>query len=131
MAFKAWHDQKLKNICEVMKSRVMQKDEVLFEDRTRAEMLYFLISGSLRIEKEVEISKENFWPVHSHEWQSTKVNQKVLFKIREVKPYQLIGEKQMMGSLAYPVRVVASTPGTTVLMLHRRDFHKSFSSKDG
>ena len=81
MAFKAWHDQKLKNICEVMKSRVMQKDEVLFEDRTRAEMLYFLIKGSLRIEKEVVISKENFWPVDAHDWRYTKVNQKVLFKI--------------------------------------------------
>ena len=81
MAFKALPDQKLKNICEVMKSRVMQKDEVLFEDRTRAEMLYFLIKGSLRIEKEVVISKENFWPCSDHDWQYTKVNQKVLFKI--------------------------------------------------
>ena len=68
VAFKAWHDQKLRNICEVMKSRVMQKDEVLFEDGTRAEMMYFLISGSLRIEKEVDISKENFWPVEHHDW---------------------------------------------------------------
>jgi CRP-like cAMP-binding protein len=51
-----------------MKSRIMDKGEVLFEDNTRAEMLFFLIKGSLKIEKEVEISNEIFWPVKTQEW---------------------------------------------------------------
>ena len=36
----------------------------------------------------------------------------------------------MVSNLAYPARVVASTSGTTVLMLRRRDFQVSFTSKD-
>ena len=63
--FKTWNDQKIKNVCEMMKTRKMQKGEVLFEDQTRAELLYFLTAGSLIIEKEVVIRNENFWPVSS------------------------------------------------------------------
>ena len=50
----------------------MQEGEVLFEDSTKAEMLFFLVSGALKIEKEVEISKEIFWPVKNVKWQSTQ-----------------------------------------------------------
>jgi CRP-like cAMP-binding protein len=63
VAFRGWNEQKLKIMCEMIKERVMDKGEVLFEDNTKAEMLFFLISGSLKIEKEVDISNEIFWPV--------------------------------------------------------------------
>ena len=46
---------------------------MLFEDGTRAEMLYFLTAGSLRIEKEVNITNVNFWPVDKFKWEETKV----------------------------------------------------------
>lgn len=48
-----------------MKSRVLQTNEVLFEDSTQADALYFLIRGSLRIEKEVEITNQSFWPINT------------------------------------------------------------------
>ena len=60
VAFESWNDQKLWIVCELMKTRVMNKGEVLFEDSTRADMLYFLIQGQLRIEKEVELVDESF-----------------------------------------------------------------------
>jgi len=41
-AFSSFNDQKIKIVCEVIKSRMMNKGEVLFEDCTRAEMLFFL-----------------------------------------------------------------------------------------
>lgn len=44
-------------------------------------MLYFIVGGSIRIEKEVNITNQNFWPVDHHLWQLTKEKQKVLFKI--------------------------------------------------
>lgn len=56
----------------MIKTREMQEGEVLFEDSTKAEMLFFLVSGALKIEKEVEISKEVFWPVKNVKWQSTQ-----------------------------------------------------------
>ena len=40
----------------------MSEDEVLFEDQTKSEYLYFLLSGSLRVEKQVTVITENFWP---------------------------------------------------------------------
>ena len=75
----------------------MQKDEVLFEDHTLADTLYFLVDGKLRIEKEVDVCNQNFWPTKESEWLSTKVTQKVLFKIADVKPYRFIGEAQLMS----------------------------------
>ena len=46
-----WNDKKLKYFCECLKDRIMNEDEVLFEDQTKAEYLYFLLSGGLRVEK--------------------------------------------------------------------------------
>lgn len=71
----------------------MQKNEVLFEDSTRAEMLYFLVKGELRIEKEVDIKKEMFYPIEKQKWLANQTNQKVLFTIKEIKPFQLVGEQ--------------------------------------
>ena len=68
VVFKTWNDQKLKNACQVMKSRKMKKGEVLFEDQTKAEYLYFLIAGSLVVEKQVVITNENFWPIAKQTW---------------------------------------------------------------
>jgi hypothetical protein len=62
-AFNQWNDQKLWIVCELLKTRIMHKDEVLFEDATRADMLYFLVKGKLRIEKNVGIIDESFHPV--------------------------------------------------------------------
>lgn len=128
--FSTWNEQKLKNVCELMKSRILEKDEVLFEDQTKAELLHFLVAGSLRIEKEVVTKQENFWPAGGHSWQATEVEQKVLFKVAEIKGHAQVGEKEMMYSKPYPVRVVAASSGTKVLMIHRREILKSFTTKD-
>ena len=65
-----WNDKKLKFFCECCKDRLMMKDEVLFEDQSKAEYLYFLLSGTLRVEKEVVEVTENFWPVKVHSWKT-------------------------------------------------------------
>lgn len=93
MVFKTWDAKKLKIVAEAAKTRIMQKDEVLFEDQTLADTLYFLVSGMLRIEKEVDVTNQNFWPTDDCEWLSTKVTQRVLFKIADIKPFQLVGER--------------------------------------
>lgn len=71
--FKTWDQKKLKIVSEVAKSRIMKKDEVLFEDQTMADTLYFLVDGKLRVEKEVDVCNQNFWPTKDCEWLSTKV----------------------------------------------------------
>ena len=49
----------------------------------KAEHFYILIDGKLRIEKEVEIQKMNFWPIQSKGpvWEATSITKRVLFKI--------------------------------------------------
>ena len=113
-----------------MKSRRMKKGEVLFEDQTKAEFLYFLIAGSLRIEKEVVITSENFWPIDFKQWEETVVEQIVQFKVSEIEKFELIGANELMRNRNYPVRLVAACDGTTVLMIHRRELNIMFSQKD-
>ena len=57
------------------------------------------------------------------------MNQKVLFKISDLKPPALVGEKQMAFMEPYPVRVVASKPNTLIFIMNRRNFMNIFSSK--
>lgn len=52
---KDWTDKRLQALSQVMKGRLMRENEVLFEDQTKAEYIYFLIRGTLRIEKDVII----------------------------------------------------------------------------
>ena len=51
------------------------------------------MTGSLRIEKEVDIERENFWPLDSKHWQSNKIVNRVIYKIEEIKKPCFFGEK--------------------------------------
>jgi hypothetical protein len=48
--------------------------------------------------------------------------------VREISPFQLIGDQEMLMNKTYPVRVVASKKETVVLTLGKRDFEKQFTS---
>jgi CRP-like cAMP-binding protein len=45
-----------------LKERILYKDEVLFRDGTKADYIYFLLKGKLRVEKEVDVEAVNYWP---------------------------------------------------------------------
>lgn len=61
--FNTWEEENLKFFTYIVKQRILSEGETLFEDGTRGENLFFLVSGSLRIEKEVNTEKVNYWPV--------------------------------------------------------------------
>jgi hypothetical protein len=46
---------------------VLNKDECLFRDDTSADYMYLLVKGRLRVEKEVDVSAANHWPLKEPE----------------------------------------------------------------
>lgn len=64
------------------------------------------------------------------QWQTTSVEKRVTFKIAEIQRNQLVGEKEALGGLLYPVRVVACANETLVLMLHRNHVNEMFTVKE-
>lgn len=61
--FKTWEDETLKNFANKLRSKIMNKEEVLFDDGIKAEYVYFITRGALRMEKEVRTKNVKFWPV--------------------------------------------------------------------
>lgn len=96
--FMNWDPEKLKRLTMLIKERVLKKDEYLFRDGANATNSFFiLIDGAIRLEKQVEIKRENFWPVTAKGWESTAVQKQVMFKIEEVNGVQLLGEREFLG----------------------------------
>ncbi|CDW77864.1 UNKNOWN [Stylonychia lemnae] len=124
--FQNWDQEKLKRVASMFKERYLKKDEVLFHDGMRGNnCFYILVSGTIRLEKEVYIEKENFWPVTATGWESTAIRKKVLFKIREVSGVQILGEREFIKGDAYPVSALADSPGgAKVLIIQQRDYCK-------
>lgn len=91
-----------------MKERVLAKDEVVFCDGTQADYIYLLVKGRLRVEKEVEVSSVNHWPedvqvdnqlLKKTQWTERKIQNHVLYKVNEIEPFSLIGEKECIKNL--------------------------------
>ncbi len=86
-----------------MKERVLAKNEVVFCDGTPADYVYLLIKGRLRVEKEVEVSSVNHWPEKNASWTERKIKNLVRYKVSEIEPFTLIGEKECIKNLRWPV----------------------------
>jgi hypothetical protein len=46
--------------------------------------MYFLLEGTLRIEKEVFVTQKNYWPSQEGQWCERMLKSKVLYKIRDI-----------------------------------------------
>lgn len=79
--FKNWDIEKLKKFCSTSRERVLKKDEILFKDGMKGDNLYILLQGSLRLQKEVLVHKDNYWPTTHKTWESTSVENRVLYTI--------------------------------------------------
>lgn len=101
------------------------KDEVLFRDSTTAEYIYFLLRGKLRVEKMVDVSAVNYWPEQKSNWCERTIMNRVLYKVSEIEPDSVIGEKECIGSLKWPVQVVAATSHTHLYMIHKKEALRS------
>jgi CRP-like cAMP-binding protein len=60
--FKEWESSQLRSLVTEAKDRVLSDGEFLFKDGTTAHFMYFLLEGTLRIEKEVYVTQKNYWP---------------------------------------------------------------------
>ena len=53
-----------------------------------------LLSGTLRVEKQVTDESLNYWPTDNNSmWLEKKVTSNVLFKIMDLKPFKMFGER--------------------------------------
>ena len=68
----------------MVRERVLRKDEYLFHDEMKVNQLFILCAGSLRLEKEVDVLRENFWPGIKQGWESNAVVKRVVYKIRDL-----------------------------------------------
>ena len=52
-----------------------------------------VVSGKLRVERKVKVESNNYWPDTDQCWVEKKVASNVLFKISEILPMQMFGER--------------------------------------
>jgi len=81
------------SFCHELKERILVKDEVLFKDQCSADYIYFLTEGKLKVEKEVIVEATNYWPQKDNLWCERKVKNKVMYKVFEILPNTVVGQK--------------------------------------
>lgn len=73
-----------------------------------ADYLFLLIKGELRMEKDVIMKSENFWPISKKNWEATEVEKRVSFNIKTITGNQVLAENEVLTNKLYPVRIVAN-----------------------
>lgn len=88
--------------------------------------MYILVSGKLRVERKVNVESINYWPDDCNKtWIEKKVSKNVLFKIMDITPLEMFGERECIYEFANPVQIVAAAPNTRLVLIHRKDLMKS------
>ena len=91
--FREWEDQRLRNLINCAKDRLLCNDECLIREQQAQSDVYMLVSGKLRVERKVKVESNNYWPDTDQCWVEKKVASNVLFKISEILPMQMFGER--------------------------------------
>lgn len=87
-----------------VKERILNKDEYLIREKQGQPYIYLLLEGQLRVERRVTDETMNYWPKDkSSNWVEKKVTSNVLFKIMDLLPYKMFGERQCIYEHANPV----------------------------
>ena len=86
------------------KERVLNNDECLIREKQAQPYIYLLVSGKLRVERLVKVESRNYWPEHVNcSWIEKKVTSDVLFKISDIVPFKMFGERECIYEYANPV----------------------------
>jgi CRP-like cAMP-binding protein len=112
------------------KERLMHKGEYLVREFMHVNYIYFLLAGSLKIEKEVVVTSTNKWPGEGSQTHIHEVKDRVLFHIRDVTAPTILFENECMLNRGIPIQVVAAQNETRVLMLPRAAFKRCMAEKE-
>ena len=126
--FCLWEDSRLKNLLIGAKERILRINECLVREEQAQPYIYLLISGKLRYEKKVSVESVNYWPEDMNtNWIEKKVTSNVLFKIADILPMKMFGERESIYEQASPVQIVSAMDNTRLVMISRKDMMKSKS----
>lgn len=102
--FNNWEDSRLKVLMLDVKERILNKDEVLIREKQSQPYIYMLLEGTLRVEKQVINESLNYWPKDKQKsWVEKKLTSNVLFKIMDINPFKMFGERQCIYEHTNPV----------------------------
>ena len=79
--FAEWDEMRVRGFSQCVKERYLTEGEFLLRDCQQADCIYFVIQGTLRIEKEVDLYKRNQWPANKQNRLQRTVKNSVLYKV--------------------------------------------------
>ena len=118
-----WGEAKMDELCRQSMSKVLQtKDQIIAKQGHPITHVIFVKTGRLRLEKDIQIERSNFWPAGSHEWE-VKVNSAFeRRKIMEFPPNTFFGvvndaDPKSDQAKVYPGYIVSDEDNTSILMV--------------
>lgn len=104
----------------------MKQGQVLTLDNTRAEYMYFFVSGVLMIKKDLNIEQQNTWPsppseeTKQQQWCQRKVTNHYMCTVNKLQPFKVIGMDECLLLSKWPCQLVADQDGTHLFMLPKQ-----------
>lgn len=126
--FSKWSLQKIQKLSDYLVVSRFSKGEVIYECETESRCVYFLFTGSVSLEKSIEITKCNKWPSGQKQWETQKVTSKFTHPLGNLSPGDIFGTESL-SEIPHSSRAI-STSQTTLLILNKNDCLTLFSSSD-
>ncbi|OMJ93893.1 hypothetical protein SteCoe_3088 [Stentor coeruleus] len=126
--FSKWSLQKIQKLSDYLVVSRFGKGDCIYEYGSESMCVYFLFTGSVTLEKTVEITKCNKWPSGKKQWETQKVTSKFTHPLGHLSPGDIFGT-ETLSETPHSSRAISTSP-TTLLILNKNDCLALFSSSD-
>ena len=126
--FSKWSRARIDNFVSFLVLSNFCPGQVIYEEASEPLNFFIVQSGSVAIQKEVQITRENKWPIGLKDWKTRKIQAKCEYQVCKLRSGDMFGFEVFSGSLR-ETRAVALEQ-VAVLVLNKPDCEALFRENE-
>lgn len=126
--FTLWSRARLDNFISFLVVSNFHAGQVIYEEASEPLNFFIVQSGNVTIQKGIQITRENKWPIGLKDWKTRKIQAKCEYQVCILKPGEMFGFEVFSGNFR-ETRAVALEQ-VTVLVLNKPDCEVLFRENE-
>jgi CRP-like cAMP-binding protein len=126
--FTHWSSARLENFVSFLVTSHFSANQVIYEENSESGNLFIVKTGKILIQKTVQVTQVNKWPIGLNDWKTRKVRKKNEFLVKSLKEGDIFGLEVFSNGLR-KTRAISEVL-STVLVLNKIDCDELFKKDE-